>query len=126
MTYLQQPSRRRSGYVPRQDQPAAGRLHGTANGLRPTSATRRTNPWAIAALVCGILAFCGLGPIGIAAIILGHKARGQIRRTGENGYGLAKAGLVLGYLVLALSVFALLVILAFSHAVPGTPPTPQP
>jgi len=31
----------------------------------------------------------------------------RIRRTGEGGYGLAKAGLILGYLMLALTALAL-------------------
>ncbi len=30
-------------------------------------------------------------------MVLGHVARGQIRRTGEGGSGLAMAGLILGY-----------------------------
>jgi hypothetical protein len=85
---------------------------------------RCTNSSAIAALVCGILAFCGLGPIAIAAIILGHKALSQIRRTGEDGYGLAKAGLVLGYLSLALGVLTLLILLGLSHTTAGGPSTP--
>jgi hypothetical protein len=80
---------------------------------------RPTNSSAIAALVCGILAFCGLGPIAIVAVILGHKALGQIRRTGEDGYGLAKAGLVLGYLALAFAALALLMVFGFSHAMPA-------
>jgi Domain of unknown function (DUF4190) len=122
VVFLQQPSRRPSGDVdPRRDQPAVGSLRETANGLRQTPAAR-TNPSAIAALVCGVLAFCGLAPIGIAAVILGHKALSQIRRTGQDGYGLARAGLVLGYLALALAVLGLLVMLAFSHTVAGAPP----
>ncbi len=53
----------------------------------------RTNGCAMAALVFGILPlFCG-----IPAVILGHTARSQIRRTGERGIGLATTGLVLGY-----------------------------
>jgi phosphotransferase system glucose/maltose/N-acetylglucosamine-specific IIC component len=86
----------------------------------------RTNSSAIAALVCGVLALFGLAPIGIAAVILGHKALRQIRRNGGDGRGLAMAGLILGYLALALAVLGLLVMLAMSHAVPGTPPAPQP
>ena len=122
MTFLQQPQRRVSAdtYDRRRGQSAAGRSRGTANGLSQAPAARRTNPSAIAALVCGILAFCGLGPIAIAAVILGHKALRQIRRTGEDGHGLAKAGLVLGYLALALGVLSLLMIFGLSHGVAGT------
>jgi hypothetical protein len=64
---------------------------------RAESRTRRTNPMAIAALVCGIVAFAGIFPAGIAAVILGHMAVRKIRVTGEEGHGLAVAGLILGY-----------------------------
>lgn len=39
-----------------------------------------------------------------AAIVLGHIAKKQIRETGEQGSGLATAGLVLGYVFTGLSV----------------------
>jgi Domain of unknown function (DUF4190) len=95
-----------------------------ANGWSQSSAARRTNPSAVAALVCGILTICGLFPAVIAALILGHRALRQIRRTGEAGYGLAKAGLILGYLGLALMAVAVLVALMGDHAVPGGPAAP--
>jgi hypothetical protein len=41
-----------------------------------------------------------LGPVAILAIVFGHIARGQVRRTGEGGRGMATAGLILGYMVL--------------------------
>jgi len=47
---------------------------------------------------------------GIPAIILGHMARRQIRQTGEQGAGMAMAGLVLGYIGVALAVIALILI----------------
>jgi hypothetical protein len=78
------------------------------NGDSPASRTSRTNRLAIAALVCGIVQF-GAPPVFIAAIILGHRARRQIRQTGEGGYGIATAGLILGYFVIAATVLVLLV-----------------
>jgi len=58
----------------------------------------KTNSSAVASLVFGILSWF-LCPLvgGILAIIFGYVARGQIRRTGESGGGLAIAGLILGY-----------------------------
>jgi len=56
-----------------------------------------TNAMAIAALILVFVFF----PIGI---VLGHVARGQIRRTGEGGRGLATAALVIGYLQVAVMV----------------------
>jgi Domain of unknown function (DUF4190) len=57
-----------------------------------------SNGLAVASLVIGILSWF-LCPIigGIAAVILGHMARSQMRTSGEGGTGLAMAGLILGY-----------------------------
>jgi Domain of unknown function (DUF4190)/Domain of unknown function (DUF1707) len=77
----------------------------------------RTNRLAAAALVCGI---CGVVlPIAasIAAIILGIAARGQIRRTGESGAGMALAGIILGCIGIALAVLVVIVILVILSAV---------
>ena len=59
--------------------------------------SRPTNGMAIAAFVMVFVFF----PIGI---VLGHVARGQIKRTGEGGKGLATAALILGYLQVAVIV----------------------
>jgi len=63
-----------------------------------------TNVLAVIALVAGIaqviLSFIG----AIAAVVLGHIALAQIKKTGDNGYGLALTGLILGYLGIVLSV----------------------
>jgi Domain of unknown function (DUF4190)/Domain of unknown function (DUF1707) len=56
-----------------------------------------TNKMAIASLVCGIGQLLAGFPAGIAAIILGHRARRRIRETGQRGDGMAVTGLVLGY-----------------------------
>ena len=69
-----------------------------------------TNGLAIGSLVCGILEFFTLGLAAVPAVILGHLARGQIRRTGERGDGMAIAGLILGWLAIggwALFILAL-------------------
>ena len=57
-----------------------------------------TNGMAIASLVCGLAQLLAGFPAGIAAIILGHLARRRIRETGERGDGMARAGLILGYI----------------------------
>jgi hypothetical protein len=67
-------------------------------GYYPPVVHTPTNGAAIAALACGIAEFFTLGLAAVPAVILGHVARGQIRRTGERGDGMAIAGLVLGYL----------------------------
>jgi peptidyl-prolyl cis-trans isomerase B (cyclophilin B) len=56
-----------------------------------------TNGMAIAALILVFVFF----PVGI---VLGHVARGQIKRTREGGKGLATAALIIGYLQVAVMV----------------------
>ncbi|MEV8195629.1 DUF4190 domain-containing protein, partial [Rhodococcus pyridinivorans] len=53
--------------------------------------SQSTNILAILALVFGLLG-------GVLGVVFGHIALSQINRTGENGRGLAIAGLVLGYI----------------------------
>lgn len=76
-----------------------------------------TNSSATGALVCGILALPTYGLTAIPAVILGHKARAEIRRTGERGDGQALAGLVIGWLGIGAWALFLLVflLLAVTH-----------
>jgi hypothetical protein len=79
-----------------------------------------TNGLAIASLACGIGQFA-FGPLAtIPAIVLGHMARSQIRRTGEQGAGLALAGLILGWGAVILGVILLVVGLAVFAGMSGT------
>jgi len=61
-----------------------------------------TNGKAIASLVAALagLVFCGLP--SIAGLILGIIAMRECRRTGQDGYGLALAGTIVGAVVTAL------------------------
>jgi Domain of unknown function (DUF4190) len=78
---------------------------------------QRTNPMAIAAIVCGGAQLFFWLLTGIPAIILGHLARRQIKQTGEGGAGLALAGLILGYIgVAAAALFIIVIVIAVSAA----------
>ncbi len=79
---------------------------GGAAAARLAAASRRTNPLAVASLVCGLLP----GIPQVAAIILGIEARRQIQRTGERGTVLATTGLALGMLGIALTLLVVLVL----------------
>lgn len=68
-------------------------------------AAGRTNVLAIVSLVTSVV---GLGIVGI---VTGHIARGQIRRSGEAGDGLALAGLIIGYVVTILEVLVFLAVI---------------
>ena len=88
--------------------------------LTPTPtqvASPQTNTLAVISLVCGLLGlftsfFIPL-LMQLAAIVCGHIARGQIRRSDntQTGAGVALAGLILGYVGI---VLGLIVILFFS------------
>ncbi|MET9828908.1 DUF1707 and DUF4190 domain-containing protein [Streptomyces sp. NPDC006385] len=58
----------------------------------------QTNGKAVGSAVCGVLCLVSFGLTGIPAVVLGHAARSEIRRTGEAGDALALTGLVLGWL----------------------------
>lgn len=60
-----------------------------------------TNGMAVGSLVCGVTTVVTFGLTGVPAVVLGHLARAEIRRTGQAGGGLAVAGLVLGWLSVA-------------------------
>ena len=82
-------------------------------GARPPAspappAPPKNNALAIASLVCGVAQLM-LWPLAtIPAVVLGHVARRQIRRTGEQGAGLALAGLILGWIGVGFAVLAVI------------------
>jgi len=83
---------------------------------------RETNGYAIASLACGLAQFV-FGPLAtIPAIVFGHMARYQIKRTGEQGDGLALAGLILGWTTVILGILFLLIVIgvALSAGMNGT------
>lgn len=77
----------------------------------------RTNTLAIVSLVMAVLGFTFLPLISsICAVVFGHIARGQIRRTGEGGSGFATAGLIIGYVSIVLFVIAVGALILFAIA----------
>lgn len=93
-----------------------------------------TNGLAVASLVFGIISWFMCPLIGgIIAVICGHVAHSQVKRTGESGSGLATAGLVLGYLnIAAAAVIGFLILVVFGSlaallaALSSAAPTPSP
>ncbi|MBA8886450.1 hypothetical protein FHW12_000641 [Dokdonella fugitiva] len=77
----------------------------------------RTSTTAVLSLVFGIVCWFALPFIGaVAAVICGHLARGEIRRAPPGtieGDGMAIAGLVLGWVHLALFLLAFMAIMLF-------------
>ena len=96
------------------DMPAA-----PATQVSPVDPVAKTNGFAIASLACGLAQFM-VGPLAtIPAIVLGYMARSQIKRTGEQGAGLALAGLILGWAVVMLGIVFLVAGLAISARMSG-------
>src|SRR3954453_17787277 len=67
---------------------------------------RPTNGMAIASLICAFV----FAPLGI---VFGHISLSQIKKSGEEGRGLAIAGLVISYLVTVLSVLVVVAGIVF-------------
>ena len=78
-------------------------------------ASRRTSTLAIAALACGIAGLTVFPLLAsFPAVVLGTMARGELRRDPTlEGDRLATAGLVLGWIGVALALLGLLLFLTF-------------
>jgi hypothetical protein len=80
------------------------------------NATNRTSTLAVISLVAGILGWTLLPFLGsLGAIITGHMARSEIRRSAGtvDGNGLAIAGLVLGWGSVVVTVIGILLAVMF-------------
>lgn len=93
--------------------PAPGYGYG---GGYPPPTSRRTNGLAIASLICSIAGLATCGVASLVGVVLGHIAIGQVKRTGEEGRGLAIAGLAVGYAVLALMLLYILFLVIIASA----------
>jgi hypothetical protein len=102
-----------------------GQLVTDLPATRATAVTpvAKTNRLAVASLVCGLALFIFGPPVAIPAIVFGYAARREIKRTGEQGAGLALAGLILGWATVILAM-VLIVSLAMSAGMHGTTHTP--
>jgi len=82
--------------------PAAPAYGQAAPGYgQPAGAPAKTNVLAIISLISAFF-------VSLAAIITGHIALNQIKKTGEQGRGLAIAGLVLGYIGLVVGIIIII------------------
>ena len=91
--------------------PPAPPAYGAAGDApAPYTSTGYANPagedkYNVLAIVSLVSAFF----VSLAAVICGHIALSQIKKTGEKGRGLAIAGLVLGYAGIILGLIALVI-----------------
>ncbi len=81
----------------------------------------RTNSLAVWSLVLSLLSlFCSIFT-AIPAIICGHIAREQVRRSNGSqvGGGMALAGLIIGYVIMGFFFLALVMNLTMGTIIPG-------
>ncbi len=81
-------------------------------------AAAKTNGYAIASLVLSLVGLCGIG--SILAIVFGNMAKKEIDARGEGGLGLAKAGIIIGWIGLAGVVLYVLVVIIALRASSGS------
>lgn len=82
------------------------------------AAGTKTNQLAIVSLVAGIGSFFahivpGIGGLTVAvvAVITGYMARNQIKQSGEQGMGMATAGMIIGIAHIALLLVVVIIVL---------------
>jgi hypothetical protein len=75
----------------------------------PYPPVRQTNGHAIAAMVCGIIGMTACAIVGIVGIVLGNRARREIAQSGEQGDGMALAGIVLGWISVGLTLLVIVI-----------------
>ncbi|MFZ3071446.1 MAG: DUF4190 domain-containing protein [Anaerolineaceae bacterium] len=79
-----------------------------------SSQPQTTSPWAIVSLVSGIASYIILPILGaVIAVITGYVAKNEIKRSNGQigGDGMATAGLVLGWVNLALGIIAVVLVI---------------
>ncbi|WP_051172086.1 DUF4190 domain-containing protein [Microbacterium indicum] len=97
-------------------------------GYTPLPPTGPANPMALTALILGIVPFAALvlfwipivgtilvtagGISAILAVVFGHIALSQIKRSGQSGKGMAVTGLVLGYISIGFTLLLILIAVA--------------
>lgn len=123
-------------YEPFQPYPSYPQYGGGPSGpppYGPPSYGAPTNGLAIASMVVSLVALVGgmlccvlPGLLGLVGAVMGHVARRQIRASGESGNGFALAGIVIGWIVLALTLVVVVLVVtwlsaSFSDLTPGDP-----
>ncbi|KZF11163.1 MULTISPECIES: DUF4190 domain-containing protein [unclassified Rhodococcus (in: high G+C Gram-positive bacteria)] len=102
---------------PYQNPQYANPQYGNAPYAGGYQAPAPTNTLAIVSLVLAILGLTFIPLLAsICAVVCGHISRGQIKRTGESGSGFATAGLIVGYVSIALFVVIVGAIIIFAIA----------
>lgn len=79
-------------------------------------APQGTNGLAVASLVCSVTSPLLCFVLAIVGVVLGVVALNQIKRTGQNGRGLALAGIIVGAVIIAVAIAAIVLYLSWYSA----------
>ena len=69
---------------------------------------KSTNTLALVGFILSLAGFV-VGITAIPGIVLGHIGLSQIKKTGEEGHGLAVAALIMGYIQIGLAIIGIIV-----------------
>jgi len=86
--------------------------YGQPGGGAPATKTNVLAIVSLIASIAGIVIFWFIG--SVVGVICGHISLNQIKRTREEGRGLAVAGLIVGYIGIALSIIAVIAIIVWT------------
>ncbi|MGW0431452.1 DUF4190 domain-containing protein [Micromonospora sp. NPDC003197] len=80
---------------------------------------RPTNNMAIASLVVALASLFTCTLLGGLAVYLGNRGRAEIRNTGEEGDGLALAGIIVGWIGVGLAAITILFLIVYFVVIGG-------
>jgi len=100
--------------APMQPAPGAPPVYGAAAPYYGAPAPK-TNVLAIISMIAAILGFVWILPFigSLGGAIMGHISLNQIKRTGEGGRGMALAGVIVGWIGVAIAVIGIAFFLFF-------------
>jgi hypothetical protein len=99
-----------------QGQPYGGRpAYQGQNG-----APGQRNTLALVSMILGIAGFF-TSITALGAIVTGHMALSQIKKRGDEGRGMALTGLILGYVVVALTIIGIILLVVLFGALASNP-----
>lgn len=89
-------------------------------GSAYASSANPTNTLAIVSLICSLAGVIVWFIAPVAGVVTGHIALSQIKRTGQQGRGMALAGVIVGYCLAGVTVLAALLYFAVLAVFLGT------
>jgi hypothetical protein len=85
-----------------------------------SGAPGQRNTLALVSMILGIAGFF-TSITALGAIVTGHMALSQIKKRGEEGRGMALTGLILGYVVVALTIIGIILLVVLFGALASNP-----